>query len=227
MKLLRQTHKIEYIQPNILQHLEIAARNCYKSENKINDTSAENLLKNIIKNKHLSVLEHANMTIRFITNRTVSHQLVRHRTGIVFSQESQRYCTYNNHVQFIIPERIESLFKLDQAVMNFTDIKAILNEKDKKQTIRESALSWLKMCLKTEMNYHSLLFDNWPSEDARGVLSNDVKTEIVVTANIREWRYIFELRITNKCQYNMRVLMRKTLDEVKTKIPLLFDDIGY
>lgn len=217
MKLVEQKHKIEYIPPNILGHLEMAARNCYKSEDKITEGSAEKLISSIIKKGHLSILEHSYMTVRLITNRAVSHQLVRHRTGIVFSQESQRYCTYKGHIQFIMPERLETLKK-------FTDYT--FNNQCHILDVSETAIYWINCCITIEQMYHNLLKMNFPSEDARGVLSNDTKTEIVVTANLREWRYIFGLRASKKCQYNMQVLMSNLLADAKKCIPLVFDDIG-
>lgn len=218
MKLIRQDHKIEYIQPNILGHLEMAARNCYKSEDKITEGSAEKLISSIIKKGHLSILEHSFMTVRLITNRAVSHQLVRHRTGIVFSQESQRYCTYKGHIQFIMPERLETLRKYVDSVFS--------QKMEHIYEVSEVGTYWVNCCIQIENMYHNLLKMNLPAEDSRGVLGNDAKTEIIVTANLREWRYIFDLRTSKKCQYNMRVLMSNLLADAKKCVPLVFDDIG-
>ncbi len=226
MYLIMQSHQIitENLPKdcNFLPFLEQRARTCYQSYDKTTSDSGEKLIKMVINKGHLSVLEHATITVRLTTNRAVSHQLVRHRTGIAISQESQRYCKYNDHVVFIVPER-----KADYFVEN-----SLLNESHNINFViygmPEDIRFWLESCIQTEHNYNQLLnVYKWPAEDARGVLGNDVKTVLDVTCNIREWRHILQIRTQDNCMYNMKMLMRNVLKTFQTHFPILFDDITY
>src|SRR3972149_10313468 len=95
----------------LLRHIERAGRTCYKSEDKNLNNNFEitkRFIEKIVKSGHHSVLEHTNITVRLITNRGTTHELVRHRLAS-YSQESTRYCNYgSNHVKFIIPHWITS-----------------------------------------------------------------------------------------------------------------------
>lgn len=212
MELIKPYHKIEYITPNILEFIEKIGRVCYKSEEKITNDSSKKFVENIIKRGHESVLEHAIMTVRFICDRGVTHEIVRHRL-CAYSQESTRYCNYKGGVTFIIP--------------CWTNIvPGIYNESS---NIQECAHhNWYNSMKIAENNYIELIEKfGWNPQQARSVLPNSLKTELVCTTNIREWRHILKLRCSIVAHPQMKELMIPLLNEVKEKIPILFDDITY
>lgn len=187
-------------QTAILQKIERAGRTCYKSEDRITNDSAEKFAQSILKMGHHSVIEHVNFTVRFITNRGVTHELVRHRLAS-YSQESTRYCNYSGaDIQFIKPVWWE---RCDE------------NQK-------EMFLDALSLA---EHHYKKLMNAGWGAQEAREVLPNALKTEIVVTANIREWRHIFNLRCSKAAHPQIRDLLLPLLDCFSTRVPALFDDL--
>lgn len=188
----------------ILKKIEQAGRTCYKSENRSGPESALPFVKRILDSTHESVLEHEKITIRFICDRGVSHELVRHRMAS-FSQESTRYCNYSQ-------EKYGS---------EITFIKPCFWEEGSKEWER-----WCQGCEAAESAYLDLLKLGASPEQARGLLPNAVKTEIVVTANLREWRHIIRLRISSRAHPQIRELMIPLLKELKKRIPVLFDDIA-
>lgn len=324
MELIKPSFKIEEVNENtILQLIESAGRNCYKSEEKITDNSYEPFIKMLINKGHESVLEHGyigvevdNMnlreeivlsiishtktiqtydyelrksfiesvgskfvgnvrawreefqrnyflaelfllsfkekypilfddileydipaelslrvsflqykdfpvelrplTVRFICDRGVSHELVRHRLAS-FSQESTRYCNYGKkqHITFIIPCWLDlkeghytmlednGIFDTTNGVILFTQLKM-------------EELIYLASIQETEIRYNELLRLKWTPQQARSVLPNSLKTEIVTTANYKEWKEIFKQRIPNTAHPQMRELMIPLLEECKT-----------
>ena len=186
-----------------LQFIERCGRTAYKSEDKITDGSAERFVASIIKRGHESVLEHSMLTVKFICDRGVSHELVRHRL-CSFTQESQRYCNYSG----------------DKFGNELTFIEPCFFEEDE----HKKACWWCDM-RKVQDTYLRLLEYYASPEEARAVLPNSVKTEIVVTANYREWRNIFKLRCDKAAHPSMRELMIPLLKELQSKIPVIFDDI--
>lgn len=261
MKLIRPSYEI--ITPikgeEILTQIEIAARTCYKSENKIdtkrnrywvtdndgnrlltiNDTidavSAKILIPKLISRGHEAMLEFGgNIAIKFICDRGISHELVRHRVAS-FAQESTRYCNYGNdkHITFIIPEWCKNIpigtfdtsWKQGELIKPFYDANGNINPIFNNTDLNE--LIWIESIAACEDDYQALIVNNWSPQQARSVLPNSLKTEINVSANIREWRHIFKLRTANAAHPQMRELMRPLLDEFKSKIPILFDDIDY
>lgn len=215
MRLLRPSYKIESpIDPGLLLRIEAAGRTCYKSEEKIGEGSAERFIKMLITKGHESVLEHEKLTVRFICDRGVSHELVRHRIAS-FSQESTRYCDYNKgHVEFIIPPWTS----INPGEYRYGD--AILVPK-----ISLADMRWLTFMGLVEKQYKELREAGWKPEQARTVLPNSLKTEIVVTANIREWRLIFRQRTSPAAHPQMRELMVPLLGELAGVYPALFKDI--
>lgn len=192
--------KIEGLE--MLKSIEKAGRTCYKSESKITDESAIAFVKSIIKNGHESVMEHEKITVRIICDRGVSHELVRHRIAS-YSQESTRYCNYgkDNDLVFIKP--------------------FFFNASD--STGKYSA--WDQAMRECESIYLRLLQMGATPQEARSVLPNSLKTEIVMTCNLREWKWIFNLRCSSKAHPQMREIMRPLLKEFSEKIPVIFDDI--
>lgn len=186
----------------IVKRLELAGRVCYKSEDKITQDSAEKFLANIIKRGHESVLEHEKITVSVICDRGVTHELVRHRIAS-YSQESTRYCNYCD-------EKFGS---------ELTFIKPCFwEENDPRFFI------WSEQMREVEKAYNRLISNGATPQEARSVLPNSLKTEIVITMNIREWRYFFKLRTSSVAHPQMREIATMLLSEFK-KIPVLFDDI--
>lgn len=187
----------------MLKLIEQAGRVCYKSEDKINDDSAEKFVASIIKRGHESVLEHASITVKFICDRGVSHEIVRHRLAS-YSQESTRYCNYSN----------------DKFSSEITVIKpCYLKEGTSGYNM------WQAACGVSEEAYFDLLTWGCTPQEARAVLPNSLKTEVVMTANIREFRHFFKLRCSPAAHPQMREVAVKLLEMFKAKIPVLFDDI--
>lgn len=216
MKVINQMHHILKITENALEKIELAGRTCYKSEAKITPESSKKFVKMLIDRGHHSVIEHPSATVKFITDRGVTHELVRHRLAS-FSQESTRYCNYGgDNITFIRPVWCDIVVLAD-----WDDDKYI-------KTITSIPMAesyWLKACLSSEFMYKRLLNAGWRPEEARSVLNNSLKTEIVVTANLREWRHILKLRCSKAAHPQIRELMLPLLKEFKAKLPIIFDDI--
>jgi thymidylate synthase (FAD) len=171
--------------------LEVAGRTCYKSECK-GDPDA--FVRMVCSKNHESVLEHSMITVRFIIDRGVSHELVRHRL-CSFSQESTRYCNYaKKGIVFVIPPWV------DIEPGDYTQTHLSFEE-------HEESLPWFMACLRAEEYYLDLLSKGWTPQQARSVLPNSLKTEIVVTANAREWMHIFKLRTDTSAHPQMREVM--------------------
>lgn len=223
MKIIKPS--VEFITPidgeSILKRIEQCGRVCYKSEDKITDNSAEKFVANIIKRGHEAVLEHCSFTIKFICDRGVSHEIVRHRVAS-YCQESTRYCNYSkdgfgNEITVIEPcylIRPERLYAIGTE-----------SEVEKESIEMNKYLIWKKACLQAEENYFAMLNAGCTPQEARAVLPNSLKTEVVMTANIREWRHFFKLRCSSAAHPQMREVACMLLDECKKRIPILFDDI--
>jgi thymidylate synthase (FAD) len=187
----------------ILRRIEKIGRVCYKSEEKITEKSSERFVGNIIKNGHESVIEHEKITVRIICDRGVSHEIVRHRIAS-FSQESTRYCNYNN----------------DKFGKELTVIKPVFWEEGS-----EEYKIWFDTLQNIENNYNKMIEMGAKPQEARSILPNSLKTEIVVSMNLREWRHFFRLRTSPNAHPQMREVACALLDEFKEKIPVIFDDI--
>lgn len=190
----------------MLKNIETIARTCYKSETAITSGSAMNLVKRLIASGHEAMLEHDHLSVKFIVDRGVSHELVRHRLAS-FAQESTRYCNYSKD-------------KFDNEI---TFIKPLFFEEGS-----FAYATWFDACQKSEHAYLSLLENGAKPEEARTVLNNSLKTEICMTANLREWRHFFKLRaadLTGKAHPQMKEVTIPLLKELQEYIPLVFDDI--
>ncbi len=200
MRIIKQGYEIITLPQELLQTIEAAGRTCYKSEAKITDTSAVNFVETLIKRGHHAVIEFGDIIVRFITNRGVTHELVRHRM-CSFAQESTRYVRYDGNMEFIEPVWWEKSSGDQQEL-------------------------WKRAMADAETHYLKLLETGWKPQQAREVLPNSLKTEIVVKANIREWRHIFHLRCSSGAHPQIRELMIPLRDELKTLLPVVFDDVG-
>ena len=206
MKEIRPSFEIMYDidGAKILQKLERCGRVCYKSEDKITEGSAEKFIGMILKSGHESVLEHEKLTVKFICDRGVTHEIVRHRIAS-YSQESTRYCNYSkdkfgNELTFIRP-----CFWADDS---------------------EEYAVWKQAMEDIEKTYVKLISLGAKPEEARSILPNSLKTEIVCTMNLREWRHFFRLRTAERAHPQIREISVALLDELKKRIPVIFDDIN-
>lgn len=190
----------------VLQKIEAAARTCYKSEGKIQEGSAAKLVAGLIKSGHEAMLEHASVTVKFVVDRGISHELVRHRLAS-FAQESTRYCNYSkddfgSEITFIIPDYLE--YK------------------------SEGWNIWKESMKQAEDAYFKMLDFGLSPQQARAVLPNSLKTEVVMTANLSEWRHFFKLRAlgtTGKPHPQMLEVAVPLLEDMKNLIPVVFDDL--
>ena len=187
----------------ILRKIEAAGRICYKSEENITDGSAEIFVRSILKNGHESVIEHEKISVRVVCDRGVSHEIVRHRIAS-YSQESTRYCNYSK----------------EKFGKELTFIKPVFWEEDSKEY-----QLWKNLMKKTEASYNELIEMGAAPQEARSILPNSLKTEIVITMNLREWRHFFRLRTSKKAHPQMRQISRMILEYFKENIPAVFDDI--
>lgn len=205
VKIIEQSFEIlsDIDNDKILRDIELAARTCYKSEDKISTDSHKKLVAKLIEMNHFAMLEHAVLRVKFVTNRGVTHELVRHRLAS-YAQESTRYCNYSK----------------DKFGSEISVIKPVwVDENPKLKEI------WLKAMENAEKSYMEMIQNGAVAQQAREVLPIDTKTEIVVTANIREWRHIFTLRCSVKAHPQIRELMVGLREELKKKVAILFDDL--
>lgn len=227
MKIIEQGYEILSLPENLLQTIERAGRTCYKSEDKITEDSAGKFVKMLIDRGHHAMIEFGNIIVKFITNRGVTHELVRHRL-CSFAQESTRYVNYgSDDIRFIRPVWLDDdLF--DQVGWQTTKLFSIPEDSGVALRLPLIGLEiWMNACIAAEDYYKQLLDVGWRPEQAREVLPNSLKTEIVVQGNVREWRHIFSLRCSDKAHPQMRELMRPLLAELQEKLPVIFDDIEY
>ena len=219
MKTLKPQHVIigkDQIEGHkILKHIEKIARTCYKSEDLINDESAEKMIKKLIKMNHLAMIEHASVSVLFTCDRGVTHEIVRHRVAS-YAQESTRYVNYSkdkfgNEIGYI---DIAGGIALDTKMKDLPveTIDAIISE-------------WHQACIDAEKHYMKMLELGATPQIARSVLNNSTKSDINVTMNLREWRHFFELRCDTPAHPQMRELVIPLLKEMSEVIPIVFDDL--
>lgn len=235
MKIIDQSHEILHITLDPLWQIELAGRICYKSEKKIGCTdlsdnnqelcpniswdaygefctnshcnlhSSHKFVKMLKDKGHEAMIEFGDITVRFITNRGVTHELVRHRL-FSFAMESTRYVRYDGQMEFIRPVWIDW---------------SKLNQKEP----QSPEWVFLNTCEDAEFAYTDLLKYGWRPEQAREVLPNSLKTEIVVKGNIRQWIHCLKLRTSKKAHPQIRHLMKPLLKELQETIPIVFDDL--
>lgn len=234
MELVRQRHEIESdLDANvILWQLEKAGRTCYKSEWRNSEDNFEKttkFVKGILDRGHESVIEHESVTVRFITNRGVTHELVRHRLAS-YSQESTRFCDYgNDEIKFIIPVWSDHLEPsiVRPYIDSQTDVLIYMNaDATQELNVDNAEYMWLDAMSNAEDSYKKLSRQGLSLQHARGVLPIDLKTEIVVTANLREWRHIFDLRCSERAHPQIKSLMLGLLSDFYSAIPVIFNDLA-
>jgi thymidylate synthase (FAD) len=214
MILIEPSFKIEtpdVVFDGMLERIERAGRTCYKSEGKIAKDTAESFVATILARGHTSVIEHESVSVRIICDRGVSHELVRHRLA-AFSQESTRYCDYTKgQVCFVIPPWTG--FRPGQ--YNFASINDA--------AVASADTAWLYLMARAEIAYNALRALGQSPQQARAVLPNSLKTEIVITANLREWRHIFQLRTSKQAHPQMREIMVPLALALQKKLSIVFD----
>lgn len=191
---------------DMYDRIERAGRTCYKSEDRITEDSSKKFVAAMIRNGHEAMIEHASMTVKFIVDRGVSHEIVRHRIAS-FAQESTRYCNYSQ----------------DKFGNELTFIKPCFWEEDSPHYNE-----WVGAMRIAETVYLGMLSAGVKPEEARSVLPNSLKTEIVVTMNMREWRHFFRLRaagVTGKPHPQMAEVAVPLLALCKDLMPEVFGDI--
>lgn len=187
----------------MLQKIERIGRVCYKSEDLITEDSAEKFVRNILKRGHESVIEHEKISVKMVCDRGVTHEIVRHRVAS-YSQESTRYCNYQK----------------DKFGSELTFIKPVFWKEDSP----EYAV-WKEMMQQCEDQYMKLMDMGATPQEARSILPNSLKTEIVVTMNLREWRHFFRLRTAGAAHPQMREIACMVLEEFRRQIPVVFDEL--
>lgn len=190
---------------NLLRNIELGGRVCYKSEGAMCDTPNTNLLEKWKTMKHYSVFEHGVITVKFVCDRGVSHELVRHRLA-AFSQESTRYCNYSKD-------------KFGREITVIDPRGSFWEDNEKCFDL------WRIAMQVAEHHYFALLDAGATPQQARDVLPNSLKTEIQVTANVREWRHILNLRTDKAAHPQMRELMIPLLQDFAKRWPILFEDV--
>jgi thymidylate synthase (FAD) len=196
-----------------LAQIEKAGRTCYKSAMKDAYDETIKFIGKLVKSGHESVIEHFNLTVKFTVDRGVTHELVRHRIAS-YSQESTRYCNYHGAVTFVIPPWVDLKPRI------------YLPSLPEWHLIEGNDKVWIYAMLDSEVRYTELLNKGWTPQQARSVLPNSTKTEIVMTANLREWRHVLKLRTSKAAHPQMREIMIPLLKEFRKLIPVVFNDIG-
>lgn len=198
MKIVEQSVELLWFTPEPEKMIELAGRTAYKSEDKITEDSAGEFCGRMKKSGHHSVLEHASASIRITCDRGISHEIVRHRIAS-YTQESTRYCSYNKEkfggeLTFVRPPFLEG----------------------------ESLKTWAFACQRAEGTYMELLSQSITPQIARSILPTCLKTEIVMTCNLREWIHFIKLRGSKAAHPQIRVIANLILEELKVIAPSIF-----
>ena len=195
---------------DMLRRVERIGRVCYKSEDRIEEGSAEKFIRGIIRRGHESVIEHGSITVKFICDRGVTHEIVRHRIAS-YSQESTRYCNYTN-------EKFGSQITCIDLATGFRyDLSS--------ETDRKKYEVWQRAMENAERSYFQMIELGATPQEARSVLPNSLKTELVVTMNLREWRHFFRLRTDPAAHPQCREVACMLLERFARDYPVFFEDL--
>ena len=202
MKITKSTVELIWITDKAEQQIELAGRTCYKSEDKITEKSAQSFSRSMRERGHHAMIEHAVASFRIITDRGITHEIVRHRMAS-YAQESTRYCNYSSNkfekqCSFIEPPKLtESQRQI-----------------------------WEDSCLNAEKQYFALLDEGCSPQIARSVLPNCLKTEIVMMANFREWRHFIQLRGSKSAHPQIRPIAYHIWKILMENAPSIFEDLN-
>ena len=210
MNLVKPSIEFMWMTPEPLRVIERAGRTCYKSENRITGHTAQDFVLKLIKNGHHAMIEHASAYYRVICDRGVTHEIVRHRL-FSYGQESTRFCSYKGGVTFILPCWFDP--NKDMSI-DFEGLKYDGSEEH----------IWGQSMQHAEHTYQTLLKRGWIPQQARSVLPNSLKTEIVITGNLREWRHFFKLRTAKAAHPQMQEVANMLLEDMTIHIPVLFEE---
>ncbi|MCD8105604.1 MAG: FAD-dependent thymidylate synthase [Lachnospiraceae bacterium] len=195
----------------ILKKIERIGRVCYKSEDRIGEGTAERFIAGILKSGHESVIEHENVTVKVTCDRGVTHEIVRHRIAS-YSQESTRYCNYSR-----------DKFQNQISVIDIaTGFRYDLNS----PSDRKKYEIWTRAMESAEKYYFEMLSAGASPQEARSILPNSLKTEIVMTMNLREWRHFLKLRLSGGAHPQIREIAGQILDVLQDRLPVFFQDIS-
>ncbi len=212
MKIIKPSFEIvsENDYEKMLKKIERIGRVCYKSEDHISEGSAEKFITGIVKSGHGSVIEHESITVRITCDRGVTHEIVRHRIAS-YSQESTRYCNYTKD-------------KFGNEI-NVIDIATGFNYDLNDENDKKKYDIWMKAMESAEKYYFDMIEAGAKPQEARSVLPNSLKTEIVMTMNIRSWRNFFELRSAVRAHPQMKEISDMILKEFAERFPVFFADL--
>ena len=202
MQIVEPSVELLWMTPEPLKVIEAAGRTCYRSEDRINPETAEVFVRGIIKRGHESVIEHASASFRIVTDRGISHEIVRHRLAS-FSMESTRYCNYGQEkfggeISVIEPPSLDP----------------------------EARVAWVNACEAAEKAYFLMLKTGTPPQLARAVLPTCLRTELVMTATFREWRHFLKLRISPAAHPQIITVARRIREIFLEKCPLVVEDLA-
>lgn len=195
----------------MLRKIERIGRVCYKSEDKITDGSAEQFIRGIIKRGHESVIEHQNISVKVVCDRGVSHEIVRHRLAS-YSQESTRYCNYTG-------EKFSGQISVIDPKTGFGW------DMDNPEDAMKLRI-WFDAMMDADKHYQRMIDAGAKAEEARSVLPNSLKTEIVMTMDLREWRHFLRLRGSKAAHPQMREIAVRIGEEFEERYPVFFEDIA-
>ena len=202
MKISGQSVSVIWVTPDPEKAIEQAGRTCYKSEDKITDSTAARFAEQMTTTGHHAMIEHASASLRIVTDRGISHEIVRHRLAS-YAQESTRYCNYSgdkfaNGITVICPSGMEKSPHYE---------------------------AWYAACELSESTYLSMVHHGVKPEIARSVLPTCLKTEIVMTANFREWRHFIRLRGSKAGHPQIKTIARDCLNLLMGYAPNVFGDL--
>lgn len=194
----------------VLKKIEQIGRVCYKSEDKITDDSAERFIASILNRGHESVIEHESVSVKVICDRGVTHEIVRHRVAS-YSQESTRYCNY-----------AKDKF---QNQISVTDLSAGFRYDLNDPADSRKYQIWREAMESAEKYYFQMIEAGASPQEARSILPNSLKSELVMTMNLREWRHFLKLRLSSAAHPQIREIAAMILHEFQEKLPVFFQDI--
>jgi thymidylate synthase (FAD) len=200
MQVIRPKVELLWITPEPLKAIEKAGRTCYKSEEKITETSSSAFVAMLNSKEHGAMIEHASASLRFVCDRGVTHEIVRHRLAS-YAQESTRYCNYakekfGREIGIIMPNEHLTPAQVERRIELMTHIEKV---------------------------YMSEIDEGVTPQIARGVLPTCLKTEIVMTANFREWQHFFKLRTSKAAHPQMREVAAMALEILSWHVKGVFD----
>lgn len=199
-RIVNQEAHLLWATPNAQQVIERAARTCYKSEDKIGEGTAGKMIRMLVEKGHEAMLEHASASFLCVTDRGVSHEIVRHRLAS-YAQESTRYCNYGKGGQIVLSPMLEGLTPLQLA---------------RRQVLYD----------RCEEVYLAEVAEGVKPQQARDNLPTCLKTEIVWTANLREWRHILKLRTAPAAHPRMRELVGMISEYLTVMAPDVFAEFA-